>query len=199
MSALKKPTPVSRLASPTPVSKIASPTTPALKSPTARTNTAASPASPSSSSSSTSSSLAATSSFSSTNSSSSSSSDDYVEYEGKSFSSMDDAERIQSLLPSSATNQNVSVSVRVRPLNSMERHTNQVIAWSVKDGIIFQTYMPETTSKSTPKPASHMYDHIFTDNTTNDQLYTRIGEPILNNCMLGYHGCIFAYGQTSSG
>jgi hypothetical protein len=117
----------------------------------------------------------------------------------KNFSSMNDAERIHTLLPGSAGNQNVAVCVRLRPMNAMEKMTRQKNAWSVKDNIIFQSFVPETQAKTQPKPASYMYDHIFTEERNNEEIYQSIGEPILSNTMQGYHGCIFAYGQTSSG
>jgi len=108
----------------------------------------------------------------------------------------------------------VSVCVRVRPMNSMERQTKQSEAWSTRDNIIFQTYLPNEIAGNTvtkdgtsmrnglvlkqqPKPMSYMFDHIFTEQTDNQHIFRLIGRPILDNSMIGYHGCVFAYVHTT--
>lgn len=42
-------------------------------------------------------------------------------------------------------------------------------------------------------------DHIFSQETTNTNVYEKVVGPIIESVLDGYHGTVFAYGQTSSG
>uniref|UniRef100_A0A8C5LPC5 Centromere-associated protein E n=1 Tax=Leptobrachium leishanense TaxID=445787 RepID=A0A8C5LPC5_9ANUR len=46
---------------------------------------------------------------------------------------------------------------------------------------------------------SFNFDRVFHSNETSDQVYQEMAVPILQSVLHGYHGTIFAYGQTSSG
>lgn len=46
---------------------------------------------------------------------------------------------------------------------------------------------------------SFIFDHIFSHETTQEEIFNRLGINIINNVLKGYNGCIFAYGQTGSG
>eukprot|EP01006_Ploeotia_vitrea_P045200 TRINITY_DN66919_c7_g2_i2.p1 TRINITY_DN66919_c7_g2~~TRINITY_DN66919_c7_g2_i2.p1 ORF type:complete len:683 (+),score=401.25 TRINITY_DN66919_c7_g2_i2:24-2072(+) len=102
---------------------------------------------------------------------------------------------------------NVTVCVRVRPLNRLEIRTSQGEAWSFhEDKEIRQEFMPEDKQarasgrkEKKKKPIHFAYDHLFTPDKNNRDIYETIGSPIVSGAMKGYHGCIFAYGQTSSG
>lgn len=43
------------------------------------------------------------------------------------------------------------------------------------------------------------YDHVFDVNDNNDDVYQIVAFPILEKCLQGYNGTIFAYGMTGSG
>jgi septal ring factor EnvC (AmiA/AmiB activator) len=107
-------------------------------------------------------------------------------------------------------NKNVLVCIRVRPMNRLETRTNQHETWSFPDSrSILQTWLPSDSkyssrqasgSKAKAKdPISMAFDHVFPPTAKNAYVYTRIGRPIVHSAMQGFHGCIFAYGQTSSG
>lgn len=70
---------------------------------------------------------------------------------------------------------------------------------------MFQTHVPETSvapgsdKKTAAKPLMFFFDHVFNENNNNTYVYEQVGRRIVANAMTGYHGCIFAYGQTSSG
>lgn len=114
---------------------------------------------------------------------------------------------------SSGKGENVIVCVRVRPLNRLEERTKQREAWVLRnDREIIQNYFPASENKyansnvaAKDAPAqnkgasTYAFDHVFTPDKDNVYVYERIGLPIITGCMEGYHGCIFAYGQTSSG
>lgn len=42
-------------------------------------------------------------------------------------------------------------------------------------------------------------DHIFDSNCSNEDIYKTVVHPVVDAAMNGFHGTIFAYGQTSSG
>jgi kinesin family member 5 len=44
-----------------------------------------------------------------------------------------------------------------------------------------------------------MFDYIFDMDSTQDDVFEKVGDPVLNNILEGFHGTIMAYGQTSSG
>ena len=44
-----------------------------------------------------------------------------------------------------------------------------------------------------------MFDNVFDTESTQDEVFEKVGGPVLNNVLDGYHGTIMAYGQTSSG
>jgi len=46
---------------------------------------------------------------------------------------------------------------------------------------------------------SFMYDFVFDTDCTQEQVYDKVGGPVLNNILDGFNGTIMAYGQTSSG
>jgi len=77
-------------------------------------------------------------------------------------------------------------------MNAMEQSTNQLNCWQIKDKIIFQTYDPSPEKNlcgSVRKiaPQSHIYDFVFDEQTMNGEIYERIGKPLINNVMGGYH------------
>jgi hypothetical protein len=44
-----------------------------------------------------------------------------------------------------------------------------------------------------------MYDHVFDMDSTQEEVFDKVGDPVLNNILDGFNGTIMAYGQTSSG
>jgi hypothetical protein len=44
---------------------------------------------------------------------------------------------------------------------------------------------------------SYQFDHLFTPEHTNSEIYQSAVHPIVGRVMQGLHGSIFAYGQTS--
>ncbi len=49
--------------------------------------------------------------------------------------------------------------------------------------------------------SSHHYtfDSVFNPSTTQEQVYTELGKPMLSHALKGFNSCLFAYGQTGSG
>lgn len=44
-----------------------------------------------------------------------------------------------------------------------------------------------------------MFDHVFDMDSTQEDVFDKVGEPVLKNILDGFNGTIMAYGQTSSG
>ena len=44
-----------------------------------------------------------------------------------------------------------------------------------------------------------LFDDVFDESATQEQVYQRVAAPIVDSFLLGYNGCVFCYGMTSSG
>nr|KYP39610.1 Kinesin-related protein 11 [Cajanus cajan] len=87
--------------------------------------------------------------------------------------------------------ENVTVTVRFRPLNPREIRQGEEIAWYA-DG--------ETLVRSEYNPSlAYAYDRVFGPTTTTRQVYDVAAQHIISGAMEGINGTIFAYGVTSSG
>lgn len=94
---------------------------------------------------------------------------------------------------------NLTVAVRVRPMNSRElAHVGSCSAVKLKDqDLVVRSGNVDHTFK---------YDHVFWSVDEDSSLYASqedvfltLGEPLLNYAFSGYNACLFAYGQTGSG
>jgi len=43
------------------------------------------------------------------------------------------------------------------------------------------------------------FSKVFSDETSQEEMFDRVAAPVVGNCIKGYNGTIFAYGQTGSG
>lgn len=50
-----------------------------------------------------------------------------------------------------------------------------------------------------PENKTFSYDFVAGEDITQEDVFHKIAEPILNSCLEGYNATIFAYGQTGSG
>lgn len=87
---------------------------------------------------------------------------------------------------------NVTVCVRVRPLNTVELNSSQSIAFNINQNTITPSVTVESTKKSTQQ---YTYDCIFDQHITNEDIYKRLGSSVIQRVLAGYHSCIFAYGM----
>ena len=84
----------------------------------------------------------------------------------------------------------VRVLVRVRPPNEDEMSANFSSCISV---------VGRTVKISDKNQKTFTYDHVADQDTSQGDVFERVGKPITNACLSGYNGTIFAYGQTGSG
>ncbi|XP_019092793.1 PREDICTED: kinesin-like protein KIN-7K, chloroplastic isoform X1 [Camelina sativa] len=96
-------------------------------------------------------------------------------------------------LPQSAqrSKENVTVTVRFRPLSPREIRQGEEVAWYA-DG--------ETIVRNEHNPTiAYAYDRVFGPTTTTRNVYDIAAHHVVNGAMEGINGTIFAYGVTSSG
>lgn len=98
----------------------------------------------------------------------------------------------------------VAVVVRLRPLNSRER--------AARSSACLRVTSPTTLAfvrASTPGQQHHeldnddnlhfTFDAVLSENSTQEDVYACTAKPVLHKFLQGFNGCLFAYGQTSSG
>ncbi|XP_023517696.1 kinesin-like protein KIN-7K, chloroplastic [Cucurbita pepo subsp. pepo] len=87
--------------------------------------------------------------------------------------------------------ENVTVTVRFRPLSPREIRQGEDIAWYA-DG--------ETIVRNEHNPTvAYAYDRVFGPTTTTRNVYDIAAQHVVSGAMDGVNGTIFAYGVTSSG
>ena len=95
--------------------------------------------------------------------------------------------------------ENISVSVRLRPLNGRELKMKQSERWRAmsKFSSIVQTDASGTPLKQ--EGTTFSYDNVFDKKASTTQIFDKVGRAIVSGTLDGVNGTIFAYGQTSSG
>lgn len=98
---------------------------------------------------------------------------------------------------------NVQVAVRCRPLNQRERNSGDRLIVSCDTSRREIQFSPPAGRK-VPTGASggkktFTYDHVFGPDTTQEDVYKGVVEPIVDEVLQGYNCTVFAYGQTGTG
>ena len=88
---------------------------------------------------------------------------------------------------------NIKVAVRCRPLNSKERNNGEPVC--VK---IFPDQIVMTNPANAGEEHSFAFDLVFNEDSTQIEVWNKVGQPILNKAIQGYNSTIFAYGQTGN-
>ncbi|CAI9271666.1 unnamed protein product [Lactuca saligna] len=87
--------------------------------------------------------------------------------------------------------ENVSVTIRFRPLSPREIRQGEEIAWYANGETIVR-------NENTPSIA-FAYDQVFGPTITTRHVYDNAAQHVVSGAMEGINGTIFAYGVTSSG
>jgi len=85
----------------------------------------------------------------------------------------------------------ISVSVRVRPLNSKEKKSNCKDVWTVDDTSLYSTVEGNMQT--------HTFDNVFNHNVSTEEVYDKVAKELVSSVLQGMNGTVFAYGQTASG
>jgi hypothetical protein len=89
----------------------------------------------------------------------------------------------------------IKVVVRVRPKG--EREQSRVVSVGNQG----TSRLPDTITLQPSMGERHAFtfDMVMNEEKTQLDVYQASGRSVLENCLNGYHGCLFAYGQTGSG
>ena len=116
----------------------------------------------------------------------------------------------------------INVTMRVRPLNNLEKELDNEEVWRVHDqekcaesrvslyscvhdaALLLWRRVPccrciEDLQAKHGTQARHTFDHVFGPDSNNEGIFQKLGVPIVDGVLEGFNSCIFAYGQTSSG
>lgn len=94
--------------------------------------------------------------------------------------------------------ESVTVGVRIRPLNSRELSgKNNGLSWGLGD--INTVARVDIDSSQRISSNEFQFDSVFDKTSSNEDVYTALGAPVVDAALGGFNGTIFAYGQTSSG
>ncbi|XP_019155935.1 PREDICTED: kinesin-like protein KIN-7J [Ipomoea nil] len=98
---------------------------------------------------------------------------------------------------SSAHEEKIYVSIRVRPLNDRENSRNDVADWECIDSttILFKNAQGERSNL----PAAYQFDRVFGQECSTREVYDEAAKRVVLSVLSGMNASIFAYGQTSSG
>ena len=86
--------------------------------------------------------------------------------------------------------ENITVAVRIRPLQERELSSNPELSWQ-GDG--------ESTIKELKGTREFSFDRVYNSSSHTTEIFTEIAQGVISKCLSGYNGCIFCYGQTGSG
>lgn len=92
----------------------------------------------------------------------------------------------------------VKVAVRCRPMSKTEKRDNRACVVTV-DSIRGEIFIQNAKGDPSDAPKTFTYDCTYGPDSIQEQVYTDTGYPIVESCIQGYNGTIFAYGQTGTG
>mmetsp|Transcript_40494 Transcript_40494/g.89986 ORF Transcript_40494/g.89986 Transcript_40494/m.89986 type:complete len:782 (-) Transcript_40494:415-2760(-) len=92
----------------------------------------------------------------------------------------------------------VKVVVRCRPMNGKEKADGRqrIVDMDVDQGQV-KVKNPKADDREPPK--AFTFDQVYDWNCTQTEIFDITARPIVDSCMEGYNGTIFAYGQTGTG
>ncbi|KAK7291739.1 hypothetical protein RIF29_07120 [Crotalaria pallida] len=95
--------------------------------------------------------------------------------------------------PSFWMDHNVQVLIRIRPLSTMEKLSQE------GSGRCLRQESAQTLVWVGHPETRFTFDHIGCETLSQENLFKVAGVPMVENCLSGYNSCMFAYGQTGSG
>lgn len=96
-----------------------------------------------------------------------------------------------------SSEENMFVSVRLRPLNEKEKTREDEECWKVLPQ--FNSIALKQKDGGISKRDTFTYDHIYGTESKTQDIYDEMVDPIVSSVVDGVHGTVFAYGQTSCG
>jgi kinesin family protein 18/19 len=101
---------------------------------------------------------------------------------------------------------NITVAVRVRPLNAKEVQRNSWSCLSLQEGRQINVADPDDKMGGVDylrldktKDKSYAFDHALDESMSQEDVFRCTTQGLLPGLLLGYNSCVFAYGATGSG
>jgi len=95
----------------------------------------------------------------------------------------------------SSSPQSIIVCCRFRPPNKAEKQSGSTNVLSIQENKIVSINMPGSTGK----PVQFGFDHVFSWESSQEEVFEYTAKPLVQEVFNGYNTTIFAYGQTGSG
>ncbi|KAL9653638.1 hypothetical protein ABK040_009115 [Willaertia magna] len=93
---------------------------------------------------------------------------------------------------------NVTICVRMRPFGEIEKGKELGYAFEILDNKTIRENISLSGGKG--KTSNFfLFDNVFGPSSSNAEIYDACARKIVDSCLQGYNGVVFAYGQTSSG
>ena len=94
---------------------------------------------------------------------------------------------------------NIQVAVRIRPFLSFESGNSCCV--KIPPGSEGGIELDHNNTNSSSLDASHKFtfDSTFDSDSTQDEVFERVTQPLIKSCLEGHNATILAYGQTGSG
>lgn len=89
----------------------------------------------------------------------------------------------------SVEDKNVKVFCRFRPCNETELKNGATRMIRLEGNVV---HLPQETKEN-----KYFYDKVFDEKATQEQVYTAVGKPLIDEILQGYNATIFAYGQSA--
>jgi hypothetical protein len=100
--------------------------------------------------------------------------------------------------------ENLTVAVRMRPMDRREREEKEAVGWNITEVgphcfTLTQVY-PEKEKEKRAKPQEFSnLRHVFGPERRTVDVYTSVVKGVVDSCLRGVNGTVMAYGQTASG
>uniref|UniRef100_T1JCQ0 Kinesin motor domain-containing protein n=1 Tax=Strigamia maritima TaxID=126957 RepID=T1JCQ0_STRMM len=85
----------------------------------------------------------------------------------------------------------IKVAIRIRPLIEREKIEHSELFWIPSGDQVISPY--------SSRQNNFTFDTVFGDKATNKDVFEKVVKPVIDDFLDGYHGTVFAYGQTASG
>jgi hypothetical protein len=102
------------------------------------------------------------------------------------------------MMQKKVNNQNITVGVRIRPLNKIEKDINAKACFQalIADG---DERIQQVSSEGRIEQET-TFEHVFNVEETNKTIFDKIVPKLIDDSvMIGFNSVLFMYGQTSSG
>ncbi|KAG1691177.1 hypothetical protein DVH05_027252 [Phytophthora capsici] len=95
--------------------------------------------------------------------------------------------------------ENITVCIRVRPLNEREMRSNDQPALTCPTLNMISITDPETGTLLTGDEDTFEYDEVFDASSNSHVIYERVTKRVVRSTLTGINGTVFTYRQTSTG